>query len=218
MQTGDAIAKALNESFSHVLHLEAEFDSKIVPMYGHLLPPRFLLTPLPHVCVCVCVCARAQGCSYVWSSCGVYPLSWCRLRAKATPPPGSTAPPGLPSEQDGTWGRILASCVNDFESLSEVGITHLGFFSGSLSLSPLFGPCHCIVCVVCVFMSGHGLVGQWEGLLHFNIGRSVETLTRYTSAFEETKNWSIAYRVSILKLMDDFSAVMRFRHEGQVRA
>ncbi len=54
MQTGDAIAKALNESFSHVLHLEAEFDSKIVPMYGHLLPPRFLLTPLPHVCVCVC--------------------------------------------------------------------------------------------------------------------------------------------------------------------
>lgn len=128
-QTGDAIAKALNESFSHVLHLEAEFDSKIVPM----------------------------------------------LRAKATPPPGSTAPPGLPSEQDGTWGRILASCVNDFESLCE-----------------------------------------WEGLLHFNIGRSVETLTRYTSAFEETKNWSIAYRVSILKLMDDFSAVMRFRHEGQM--
>jgi hypothetical protein len=31
-QTGDAIAKSLNESFSHVLHLEGEFDTKIVPM------------------------------------------------------------------------------------------------------------------------------------------------------------------------------------------
>jgi hypothetical protein len=57
---------------------------------------------------------------------------------------------------------------------------------------------------------------QWEGLLHYNIARSVEALTRYTAAFDETKDWSVAYRISILKLLDDFTAVVKFRHESQV--
>lgn len=124
----------------------------------------------------------------------------CRVEHKTPVPPGASTSPNMPVIQDGHWARMLVFALKDFSSLLEVGVT-LVVIIPHLWLVEL----------------KIGLDWQWEGLRQLNISRAIEDVTRYAHSFDDTRSWALAYKASMVRLLDDVAAVMRFRNDQQVR-
>ena len=107
-------------------------------------------------------------------------------------------------ENDVVWGRVLHSMINDIDSLADVRNLPSPMFVASKFQSIT----HSLLCL-CL---------QWRMTSRYSVLASVERITRAASqsADQGQKDWALAYRYSMVQLVQAVTQLAQFYHADQV--